>query len=230
MRSLRVILSSFALVPALCAGVAQAEAPRLMGPNGTTYAVPVTTLKGARFASTLRQQHDFSCGSAAVATLLTHHYDHPVGEVEVFKYMFERGDQARIRQQGFSMLDMKRYLDNAGFRAEGLKASLDQLAKAKVPAIALIKENGYAHFVVVKGLRGDRVVIGDPAQGTRVLARADFERYWGNGILLVVNQKIELARFNREQDWRVRPRAPIADGLDRGTMDVLLLRRGPMDY
>ncbi len=230
MPGLRGVLTGIALGHALLAGAALAEAPRVMGPGGASYAVPVTTLKGMRYSGTLRQQYDFSCGSAALATLLTHHYGRRVDEAQVFQHMFERGDQARIRREGFSMLDMKRYLDAAGFRAEGVRASLEQLAKADVPAIALIKENGYAHFVVVKGLRGEQVLIGDPAQGTRVLARADFERFWTNRILLVVREKMEIAQFNREEDWRVRPRAPIADGLHRGMMDVLLLRRGPMDF
>ncbi len=34
----------------------------------------VVSVKEARFTTTQRQQFDFSCGSAAVATLLTHHY------------------------------------------------------------------------------------------------------------------------------------------------------------
>lgn len=129
------------------------------------------------------------------------------------------------------MLDMKLYLDSTGLRAEGVKGSLDQLVAAKVPAIALVRENGYAHFVVVKGVRDDRVVIGDPAMGTRVVKRADFERHWTNGILLVVNNRTELAQFNNERDWRVRPKAPIGYAVGAGNgVDVLLLRRGPMDF
>ncbi|NMG74008.1 C39 family peptidase [Aromatoleum diolicum] len=222
---------SIVMLPCCLSGLALAEGPAILGPSGNTYAVPVTSLKGARFVSTLRQQYDFSCGSAAVATLLTHHYDLKVDEVEVFKYMFERGDQAKIRREGFSMLDMKRYLDGRGFRAEGVRVSLDQLADAGVPGIALVKENGYSHFVVVKGVRPGRVVIGDPAMGTRVIDRNDFEKYWTNGILLVINNRVDLAQFNREQDWRVRPAAPLGDGVRGGnSMDVLLLRRGPMDH
>lgn len=224
----------FFLSTALAFGVctaAVAEAPQMLAPGGGSYTVPVTSLKGARFAATIRQQHDFSCGSAAVATLLTHHYGIETDEATVFKKMYERGDQAKIRREGFSMLDMKLYLDNTGLRAEGVKGSLDQLVAAKVPAIALVRENGYAHFVVVKGVRDGRVVIGDPAMGTRVVKRADFERHWTNGILLVVNNRTELAQFNNERDWRVRPKAPIGYAVGAGnSVDVMLLRRGPMDF
>lgn len=228
--NVRRLLSSIAFAHCVCAA-AFADAPQMLAPGGGTFTVPVTSLKGARFVSTIRQQYDFSCGSAAVATLLTHQYGFKVDEVEVFKRMHERGDRNKIRREGFSMLDMKLYLDGIGFRTEGVKATLDQLAAAKVPAIALIRENGYAHFVVVKGVRGHRVVIGDPAMGTRVLERKDFEKYWMNGILLVVNNKIELAQFNDQRDWRVRPVAPLGQGVHGGNpADVLLLQRGPMDF
>lgn len=228
--NVRRLLLPIALAHCVCAA-AFAEAPQMLAPGGGTYTVPITSLKGARFISTIRQKYDFSCGSAAVATLLTHQYGWKVDEVEVFRRMYERGDQNKIRREGFSMLDMKLYLDGIGFRTEGVQATLDQLAAAKVPAIALIRENGYAHFVVVKGVRGQRVVIGDPAMGTRVLARADFETYWMNNVLLVVNNKIDIAQFNSERDWRVRPAAPIGQGVHGGNpADVQLLQPGPMDF
>ncbi len=211
-------------------GVSLAGAPQIIVPSGVGYTVPVTTMKGARFVTTMQQQYDFSCGSAAVATLLTHHYDWNVSEADVFTYMYERGNQSRIQVEGFSMLDMKRYLDAHGFHSEGIEASLDQLASVGIPAIALINENGYAHFVVIKGLRGNQIVLGDPAMGTRVLEREQFKQYWTNGILLVVGTRMELAQFNREEDWRIRPRAPIGKGIGGSAAETQLLQRGPMDY
>ncbi|ANQ86191.1 peptidase [Azoarcus olearius] len=215
-----------------CAGAATALAAdlRMVAPLGGSLSVPTVSLREARFVTTLRQQYDFSCGSAAVATLLTHHYGHPVNEAQVFQVMYASGDQAKIRREGFSMLDMKRYLDQLGFITEGVEATLDQLAAVGVPAIALIQEHGYAHFVVVKGLRNASVLLGDPAMGTRVVSRTDFERNWRSGILLVVNNNVDRARFNQEVDWRVRPRAPLARGLDNNTADVQLLQRAPSDH
>ncbi|HRP23099.1 MAG TPA: C39 family peptidase [Thauera sp.] len=210
---------------------AQAERLNIITPTAGGAAVPTVSMKGLRFSATLRQQYDFSCGSAAVATLLTHHYGWKVDEAAVFQAMFEHGDQAKIRQEGFSMLDMKRYLDNRGFTANGVEASLDQLAEVKVPAIALINENGYAHFVVIKGVRGKDVLLGDPAMGTRVMARKDFERYWINSILLVVTNRIEVAKFNRDEDWRVRPGAPLQAQRDNAVAAMhSLTRRSMVDF
>ena len=89
-------------------------------------------------------------------------------EQAVFEEMYARGDQDKIRKEGFSLLDMKRYLEARGFEANGYEAPLDKLVGAGIPAIVLINDNGYNHFVVIKGMRGERVLIGDPSGGTRV--------------------------------------------------------------
>lgn len=107
--------------------------------------LPLTSLKQSRMAGTLRQQYDFSCGSAALATLLTHHYGHPVTESEVFMHMYQAGDQAKIQREGFSLLDMKLFLQSRGFVADGFELPLDKLLEARTPAIVLINENGYMH-------------------------------------------------------------------------------------
>ena len=78
---------------------ASAATSELRAPGGT-YTLRLTSLKEARFKTTLPQQYDFSCGSAATATLLTHQYGHPVSEVDVFVQMYNNGDQARIRIAG----------------------------------------------------------------------------------------------------------------------------------
>ena len=94
---------------------------------GASYSAPVVSMKEQRFQKTLHQQYDFSCGSAALATLLTHHYNFPVSEQDVFREMYERGDQNKIRKEGFSLLDMKNYLEAHGFEGDGFVAEIEQL-------------------------------------------------------------------------------------------------------
>ena len=74
-----------------------------------------------RFLETVRQGFDFSCGSAALATLLSFHYGRPTTEFQVFESMWKTGDTEKIRKDGFSMLDMKRYLEQEGLRADGFQ-------------------------------------------------------------------------------------------------------------
>jgi uncharacterized protein len=199
-------------------------------PPGQKYSVSVTSLKEARFLTTVRQQYDFSCGSAAAATLLTYQYGHPVTEADVFQKMFATGDGRRIRREGFSMLDMRRYLASLGFEADGFQLPLEKLAQEGLPAIVLLNDRGYRHFVVVKGIRGDRVLIGDPSRGTRAMPRRQFERLWDNRVLFVVHNRRELAQFNRPADWRIAPGAPVDTVIQReGLQNTVMPKRGPGD-
>lgn len=219
------IISVLALLPAMAVQAADFTA------GGASFVVPVTSLKEARFRSTVRQRYDFSCGSAALATLLSYHYDFPVTEEEIFRDMFARGDQPRIRREGFSLLDMKRYLATRGFTADGFEQPLERLAQAGLPAIVLVAENGYRHFVVLKGVQGRRVLLGDPAGGTRALSRPAFEAIWQTRLLFVIHGRPGKPRFNETADWRVAPQALLADGIVRDSLrDVTLPKLGGSDF
>jgi predicted double-glycine peptidase len=209
------------------APLAQAATVEVRGPRDGGFATRVVSVKEARFTTTVRQQYDFSCGSAAVATLLTHHYGVPVTEREVFTQMFERGDQAKIRKEGFSMLDMKRFLESRGFHADGFNQPLERLEQEGLPAIVLLSERGYRHFVVVKGIGRGRVLVGDPAMGTRTISFDRFSHLWVNQLLFVVHNRREAAQFNVASDWRVAPAAPLFQAISRErTLDSLPVRLG----
>lgn len=184
---------------------------RTHGEGGGSYTVSVTSWRDIPFRTTVRQQFDYSCGSAAVATLLRYHYGHSVGEAEVFQHMFDRGDQARIRQVGFSMLDMRAYMQSRGFQADGLRLSLDRLATLDIPAIALITHDNYRHFVVVKGISDTEVMVGDPTFGLRRFTRAEFESVW-NGVVLAIRATPSGASapvYNRADEWHPWATAPV---------------------
>jgi uncharacterized protein len=199
--------------------------------TGESYALHVTSLKEARFKRTIHQQYDFSCGSAAVATLLTYQYDYPVNEQAAFVEMFRNGNQAKIRREGFSLLDIKRFLEARGFDADGFEVPLEKLAQTNTPAIVLINERGYHHFVVVKGIENSRVLVGDPATGTRPIPQKTFEEQWQDHLVFVIHNRHEEAHFNDPRDWRVAPNAPLFTGIDRsGLYDVVVPKHGPGDF
>ena len=191
---------------------APAEAQvRTHGEGGGHFTVNVISWRDIPFRTVVRQQYDYSCGSAAIATLLRYHYGVEVGEGEIFQSMFARGDQERIRDVGFSMLDMRTYLETRGYQADGLRLSLDRLASLNTPAIALITHNNYRHFVVVKGVSADRVLVGDPTFGLQTYSRAEFEEAW-NGVVLAIRRMPEGAAapsFNSAEEWRPWAVAPL---------------------
>jgi predicted double-glycine peptidase len=222
------------LVPLFCgsalallgAGAANAQINLVDG--GVAYSMKITTYKDIPFRTVVRQQYDFSCGSAALATLLNYHYSKPITEAEVFKAMYAVGDKAQIRQVGFSLLDMKRYLESRGMQADGYRTSLGQLEHADTPAIAVIVIGQYRHFVVIKGVRGGKVLIGDPAQGLKTYSEADFSKMW-NGIIFAIHPRDGVkAGYNRAEEWSVWPNAPLGEPLSTASLSGLTRELPPL--
>ncbi|WP_417516349.1 C39 family peptidase [Marinobacter sp.] len=178
--------------------------------------VEVRSFKEQRFSSVMQQQYDFSCGSAAIASLLTYHYDHEVTEQEVFSGMFSLADPEKVRQEGFSMLDMKRFLESEGYQADGFRMPLAGLRdKVRLPVIVLLNLNGFRHFVVIKGISETEVFVGDPARGLKAYSRVEFEEYW-NGAAFVIRSDIQQGRskFFTDGNWPQIVRAPLFKGQD----------------
>ncbi len=224
-------LLALGVLAGLCASPVQAAMLTLSGVAGGHYALQVTSLKEARFKTTRQQQFDFSCGSAALATLLTYQYDTPVTEQAVFEAMFERGDQEKIKREGFSLLDIKTYLSRLDFQADGFELPLSKLAESKLPAIVLVVDKGYHHFVVIKGLRDGRILIGDPSSGTRAVSQEAFEGLWQNKLLFVIHNKQSQAKFNEEADWKISPRAPLSAAIHLNNLfNASLPKFGPADF
>lgn len=198
--------------PLAACGTAPVGAPRFVAGGAPVgdWRVPVVSVSEQRFTGVVRQRYDFSCGSAALATLLRHHYDFDVREDMAFRGMWARGDQAQIRRLGFSLLDMKRWLGSRGIKADGYKVPLAKIAETGVPGIALIAVKNYRHFVVVKGVRPQQVLVGDPSSGLSIVPRREFEAAW-NGIYFVLadDQKLARSRFNRAAQWQAFASAPV---------------------
>jgi hypothetical protein len=85
-----------------------------VGIGGAAFTMNLESFQEKKYKATLAQQYDFSCGSAALATLLTYNYNIPVSEQDVFKDMFDKGDKQVIAESGFSLLDLKNYLTRRG--------------------------------------------------------------------------------------------------------------------
>jgi len=207
-------LVSVALAPLARA----ADKPIMAMRNGAdvaVYSLPIMTWRDIPFRSVVRQQYDYSCGSAALATLLQYHYGRPTRESDAFAWMWKIGDQNAIQRVGFSMLDMRAYLQAMGYRADGFRISLDQLERMQTPAIVLLTIGQYKHFVVVKGIHPDKVLVGDPALGLLIIKRPVFEKLW-NGIVFVIREAPDLKqkpRFNDAGEWSPWSTAPIQASL-----------------
>ena len=144
------------------------------------------------------QQWDTSCGAAALATILNYQHAIPVSEKTIAEAMLRQTDPLKVKVRGgFSLLDMKRYADANGLKGVGyMNLSLEDLLDLG-PAIVPIQWRGYAHFVVVRGRLGDKILVADPAFGNRTFPVATFEQSWQGKIGFVVQRHDGAAPPNR---------------------------------
>jgi hypothetical protein len=211
---------------------ADAADVRLTSSVGGAVSVPVLSYKARPFMTVVPQKYDFSCGAAAVATLLSFHFGRPTAERDVFEAMFAAGDQDKIRREGFSLFEMKAYLESLGYRADGFRVPLDKVARVGVPVITLIETKGYRHFVVIKGLRNGRILVGDPALDVRAMRVDRFAKIWKDGIVFAIHNADDIGKrhFNMELEWTLQPRYPIGEAAKAsGLRSITVLLPGPND-
>jgi predicted double-glycine peptidase len=144
-------------------------------------------MRALRYRDMVPQQRDYSCGAAALATLLDYGYGYTLDETQTIEAMMRHvDDPAVVLKSGFSMLDMKRYVDSLGLHAVGFQVNMVAMRRLRIPVIVLLEVGGYSHFVVVKKVDRDLVFISDPALGNRSIYVDAFARSWQGGLVLAV--------------------------------------------
>lgn len=154
-------------------------------PGLSTLKKPVISLREQRFRHIIRQETDFSCGAAALATVLRYGYGLKVSEADMLDGLFAVSDPELVTQQGFSLLNIKHYVERLGMRGRGYKVEPETLDEIKIPTIVLLDLKGYKHFVVLKKTEQETVYLADPALGNKIMDKADFIDSW-NGIVFAV--------------------------------------------
>jgi predicted double-glycine peptidase len=158
-------------------------------PGMGTYSKPIQSIRERKFEHVIQQRTDFSCGAASLASLLKYAYDRQeITEQKVLIGMLEHADLALVQEQGFSLLNMKRYLQSQGLRGRGYKVGEAEMSLLKIPAIVLLNDSGYSHFVVFRRYDGGEVYLGDPALGNRIMTMAEFNQKWSGVVFVVIGE------------------------------------------
>lgn len=173
------------LLLCLCAPAQAAQMAVAGLPGGNLIFKQVQSVRERKFSDIVEQKTDFSCGAAALATILRQAYWLDVDEEHVIKGMLVNSDQNLVRTQGFSMLDMKRYVESIGMRARGYRIPPDKLEAVTIPVVVLMEIRGYKHFVVMQRAQKGWVYIGDPVLGHKRYTHDDFVKGW-NGIVFAI--------------------------------------------
>ena len=140
-----------------------------------------------KFRHIVHQAYDYSCGSAALVTVMNNYLGLDVTEQQAMEGMLAHGERDKIiARRGFSLLDMKRYLVTLGADAAGFRGEMSDLAALKQPAVVPIDYAGFKHFVVFRGIRDDKVFIADPSVGHIVFSTKEFATLWDRNTLFLL--------------------------------------------
>ncbi|MGE8145273.1 C39 family peptidase [Pseudomonas frederiksbergensis] len=184
-----------ALAILLCVAsvIEAAQLPLSVLPGGAVVYKPIQSIRERKFADLVQQKTDFSCGAAALATILRQAYWLDVSEDQIIEGMLAHSDQNLVRVQGFSMLDMKHYVESIGMRARGYRVATETLSEIKIPVVVLMDIRGYKHFVVLQRVQKGWVYIGDPVLGHKRYKVDDFVKGWNGIIFAVIGQGYDKA-------------------------------------
>jgi predicted double-glycine peptidase len=173
-----VVFAAFLLSPAPAGGLFGGAAVR-----AGDRAPPVRSLLEKRHRNVVLQQWDLSCAAAALATILRYQHGMPVTERLVALGLISRDeyianpDLVRLRQ-GFSLLDLKRFVDALGYEGIGLGQLVFADLVDRAPIIVPVNLQGYPHFVVFRGATSNTVLLADPAFGNVTMSIRKFMNGW----------------------------------------------------
>lgn len=152
-------------------GVTHAEESILFKNNYIALDIPIKSWKTLRDFRVIKQDLDYSCGAASLATVLNEYYRLSVTEEEILKIMNKEDMRA-------SFDDMANALKELGFQGVGYAASFEQLTKLKIPVIVYTKHRKDDHFSVLRGINKDTVWLADPSLGNRTYSKHQFLKMW----------------------------------------------------
>jgi predicted double-glycine peptidase len=142
-----------------------------------------------RYAHVVRQVLEFSCGSASLATLLTHFLGRPTTEFEVITLLRRRypaeADWRTKQEHGFSFEDITFAAEQLGFAAQPARIEVTQLPRIAGPVIVHLDKGEWQHFSVLRASRAGFHYLADPIQGQVTMLDHEFRREFTGAVLAV---------------------------------------------
>ncbi|MEL7010807.1 MAG: ABC transporter transmembrane domain-containing protein [Cyanobacteria bacterium J06648_1] len=122
----------------------------------------------------IEQQSSSDCGAACLA-MISRYWGKRVSINYLRKLI-------GIGRSGSSLKSMAKAAESLGYHARPVRASLSRIVQQQNPWIAHWEGD---HYVVVYRLKGDRLLVADPASGIRQIGRTEFLAGWTGYALLL---------------------------------------------
>jgi predicted double-glycine peptidase len=130
------------------------------------------------------QSSDFSCGPAALATVLNNLGVHAT-EQELIVL-------AGTDTSGTTMHGLSEAAKAKGLSATGMKLSVDELKKNY---IVFVTTDGGGHYSVIREIANESVKLADPSPGNIELSIQDFTSYYSSYVLMISDPNLQYMKL-----------------------------------
>lgn len=131
----------------------------------------------------IEQYNERDCGPVCLA-MLARYYKKKVSIPKLREW-------AETNKEGTSLFGMIKAGEKIGINLTGVRVEdVNEISNEDVPIIAhIINEQGYYHFVIIKKIKKNSLIIIDPSLGKRKISKDYFKTLWTNVLLLVENDE-----------------------------------------
>ncbi len=182
------------LVLGALGGCATSELPRPDYQYGDT-----SDWYGVRWGGIVRQEQDFSCGIASIATVLKYHFgDEDASEYMLlleFSEMLSVEALVEVREKGASLAQLGDLLEKKGYAIRNWRFDMSKLRQFTqgLSVIVYLEKPDFRHFAVVRGVSEYQVSLADPSRGNIKISLTEFLSEWkGRRALFIARDSTEL--------------------------------------
>lgn len=205
--------------------VAAAREPRApVRPPDRLFRTFVWSYKEIQERNVVMQKRDYSCGAAALATIIRYYWGDPVTEDQFLRLLEKQLTPEQVRdrvENGLALTDLRDLANKAGYQASMGREEFNELAEAKVPVVVGLIVDGHEHFAVFRGAVNGWTYLADPLRGNVRVPDGLFRKQWQKNAILVVAKPAAKVKD-------VNPLAPRYEEVYRGWLNNQFVRQNAL--
>jgi len=171
-----------------------------------------------KFKNVVKQEYDFSCGSASISMLLQLHGIKvtEIAILDLLKKDYKQVDHLKdnfnnqtleniASNNSLSMLDIKKVGEHYGFTVHALSFPFEKINQLKHPAIVHLETPKSLHYSVLISKNNNYFNLLDPTNGEITLSSNKFKKIYTGNLLIFQPKKGSVLLKDFGMDMKINP-------------------------